>query len=192
MSAEELNFNGFLKKMRMFFNSHRVIDRVKQVIHKLSACLPAYLSSDPAAVKEYYLKLDGYFYSKRQRCTIAVIRVRNKRATDLIAVNKIITDKNYLRELHPVDACLIGIIANNERNGIVNKDRCSLQKMYRFRDFACFIKFDSLLTISKIYTRTFGNFRNNLIQFRDLIRSFGRNQFQFRILSLLNNSDPAI
>jgi hypothetical protein len=72
-------------------------------------------------LKKYYFKLDGYYYCPSQKCNIAVIRVRNKRAIEKIPIKSIVNDKKYLKQLHPFDTCMVGIIANNERNGIIEK-----------------------------------------------------------------------
>ena len=100
---------------------------------------------------EYYLKLDGYYFCKKQNCTMVVIQVRNKRTIDKISVKKAITDKSLIKELHPVDACMIGILANNERNGVIDTTCIGWQKMKRFRQYDCFIKTEPILQISKKY-----------------------------------------
>ena len=63
---------------------------------------------------EYYLKLDGYYFCKKQKQTIVIIQVRNKRTVEKIPVKKVIQDKNLVKELHPADACIIGMLANKE------------------------------------------------------------------------------
>jgi hypothetical protein len=110
----------------------------------------------PDGYSEYYLKLDGYYYCKRQKCTLAVIRVRNKRTTESISLMEIINDKDYLKELHPVDACVIGILANNERNGIIDDNIIGWKKMSRSKDYNCFVKSESILEISRKYKNDVG------------------------------------
>jgi len=106
---------------------------------------------------EYYLKLDGYYYCKWKRCTVVVIRVRNKRITDIIPLSEIIGDKAYLKELHPVDACIIGVLANSERNGILRKYSISWQRMGRSKEYRCFIKSDPILEVHRKYVNHQGN-----------------------------------
>jgi hypothetical protein len=108
--------------------------------------------STPEGFSEYYLKLDGYYYCSKQKCVMGVIRVRNKRTTEVIPINEIINDREYLRELHPVDACVIGILANNERNGIMNSNIVGWKKMNRSKDYGCSIKSEKILDISRRYT----------------------------------------
>ncbi|MCE3232807.1 MAG: hypothetical protein K0R98_1064 [Rickettsiaceae bacterium] len=106
--------------------------------------------------KEYYLKLDGYFYSEKEKYYIAVIRVRNKRTTDLIPIAEIVNDKEYLKELHPSDSCIIGILANNERNNIIDVKHVGWKNMCRLKDYDCFIKSQPVLKIVQTYTNRIG------------------------------------
>lgn len=98
---------------------------------------------------EYYLKLDGYFFVKKQNKIMVIIRVRNKRTVDRMYVSDIIRDKNLIRELHPADACIVGMLANNERNGFVDMSCDSWQKMKRFKQLVCFIKSSPILEVSR-------------------------------------------
>lgn len=106
---------------------------------------------------KYYLKLDGYYYSKWKKCTIAIVRVRNKRTTDKIPICEIVNDKEYLKELHPVDACIIGILANNERNGIIDKKSIGWLRTHRSKEHKCTIKSEPILEISGKYINQNGN-----------------------------------
>ena len=100
---------------------------------------------------EYYLKLDGYYFCKKQKQTIVIIQVRNKRTVEKIPVKKVIQDKNLVKELHPADACIIGMLANNERNNVVDISCDGWQKMKRFKQLCCFVKSDPILRVSKKY-----------------------------------------
>ena len=100
---------------------------------------------------EFYLKLDGYYFSKKQNCTILVIQVRHKRTVDRINITDVMTEKNLILELHPVDACVIGILANNERNGLVDTTCEGWEKMKRLKHDYCFIKSKPILRVSKKY-----------------------------------------
>src|SRR3990167_9226336 len=100
---------------------------------------------------EYYLKLDGCYYSTWKKCTVAVIRIRNKRTADKIPISEIVNDKEYLKELHPADACIIGILANNERNGIIDSQNIGWLKMHRSKEYKCTIKSEPILEVSAKY-----------------------------------------
>ena len=100
---------------------------------------------------EYYLKLDGYYFCKKLNQTIVIIRVRNKRTIEKISVKKAIRDKNLVKELHPADACIIGMLANNERNNIADTSCDGWQKMKRFKQLCCFVKSNPILNISRKY-----------------------------------------
>ncbi|HLB56759.1 MAG TPA: hypothetical protein VJK30_05470 [Coxiellaceae bacterium] len=100
---------------------------------------------------EYYLKLDGYYFCKKLNQTIVIIRVRNKRTIEKISVKKAIGDKSLVKELHPADACIIGMLANNERNNVVDTSCDGWQKMKRFKQLCCFVKSNPILNISRKY-----------------------------------------
>lgn len=100
---------------------------------------------------EYYLKLDGYYFCEKKNCIMVVIQVRNKRTVEIMPVKKIVNDRNFVKELHPVDACSLGILSNNERNGIVDTSCNGWKKMKRVRQRYCFIKCKPILQIVKKY-----------------------------------------
>lgn len=100
---------------------------------------------------EYYLKLDGYYYCCKQNCVMIIIRVRNKRLVQKIPVKDAVNDKALIKELHPADACAIGILANNKRNGIADASPNDSNNVRRLKEYHCFIKSDPLLTVVKKY-----------------------------------------
>jgi hypothetical protein len=106
----------------------------------------------PDGFREYYLKLDGYYYNEKRKFHIAIIRIRNKRTFEEIPIKDIINDKDYLKELHPVDTFAIGLIANNERNGIISKNNVGWRKMCRAKNYECAVKSEPILYITKKYT----------------------------------------
>ncbi|HLB43181.1 MAG TPA: hypothetical protein VJN02_10145 [Gammaproteobacteria bacterium] len=112
--------------------------------------------STPNGLYEYYLKLDGYYYCEQQKCMMTIIRIRNKRTIEKIPLHEIVNDKNYLKELHPLDTCTIGILANNERNGVINKNNIGWKKMIRSKECHCFVKADAILEISGKYLNSQG------------------------------------
>lgn len=101
--------------------------------------------------KVYFLKLDGYYYCLQKNCTCVVIRIRNKRTSESHPVLEIVNDKNYLKELHPFDAFIIGILSNNERNGIIDKNCLGLKNMNRTKDYNCNTKYTPLLEVRGVY-----------------------------------------
>lgn len=126
-----------------------------RLIEKTNRFLDAFFSSKER-FSEYYLKLDGHYYCDKKNCMMAVIRVRNKRAIEKIPIQDIINDKNYLKELHPLDTCVLGILSNNERNGIVNEHTIGWRKMQRSKNCICPIKSDPILKISGKYINSRG------------------------------------
>lgn len=100
---------------------------------------------------EYYLKVDGYYFCNKRKKIVAVIRVRHKRVTDIVPLNEIVNNKHYLQELHPIDVFFIGLLANNERNGMVEDGITGWKKMSRLKDYRCFVKSEPILDISRKY-----------------------------------------
>jgi hypothetical protein len=99
---------------------------------------------------EYYLKVDGYYFSKKRKTTIVVIQVRNKRTIEKIAIGVLINDKNILEQLHPADSCALGILATNERNGMIDRESIGWKNIKRLNHSGCnFIKFSPVLSLSK-------------------------------------------
>ena len=98
---------------------------------------------------EYYLKLEGYYFNRYQDSYFVVIRPRNKRYFEKISLKEILNHKEYIKELHPIDACILGVLVNQQNNGFFDEACNSLRKMNRFKDHACFYKINQLLEITK-------------------------------------------
>ncbi len=96
---------------------------------------------------EYYLKLDSYYYCKWHKCIMVVIRIRNKRTIDEIPLQQIVLDTNYLSELHPFDAFIIGVLANNERNEVNVQENIGWMNMKRLKEYQCKIKSFPILEV---------------------------------------------
>lgn len=101
--------------------------------------------------KEYYLKLDGYYFCDQKKCTVVVLRIRNKRTSETSPVLELVNDKNYLKEIHPFDAFIIGVLSNNERNGIIDKNCLNFRNMNRTKDYYCNTKFSPVLEVIGAY-----------------------------------------
>src|SRR3990167_5020890 len=104
-----------------------------------------------AGIYEYYLKLDGYYFCNKEKRTYLIIRVRNKRIIEKYDVNSSVKDKYLIKQLHPADACIIGILANNERNKIFESDFNGIKNMCRFKDHGCIFKSNPILCVSRKY-----------------------------------------
>lgn len=102
--------------------------------------------------REYYLKLDGYYFCTQNNKTLLIIRVRNKRTVDILSIQDVVNDKTYLKELHPVDACIIGILAHHEKNNLIKNTNHKISEIIRFDENYCFIKAEPILQIVKKYT----------------------------------------
>lgn len=97
--------------------------------------------------KEYYLKLDSYYQSKHSDCIFVILRVRNKRCTFKLPVSKVVLDKDIIRELHPADACMIGFLANTERNSTGKLN----YQLNLVKNYSCATKTTPILKIIKKY-----------------------------------------
>lgn len=100
---------------------------------------------------QYFLKLDGYYYCNWRKSTIVVITVRNKRISQTINILDIVKNKEYLKEIHPFHAFILGILANNERNGIVNKENVGLKNIRLIKNCPCNTKFSPLIDVFGTY-----------------------------------------
>lgn len=73
---------------------------------------------------EFITKLDSYYYDKKLNTTMLVLKIRNKRVKSEVTIKDILHNKDALINLHPIDLCVIGILANelpiNFKDGIVN------------------------------------------------------------------------
>lgn len=105
----------------------------------------------------YILKVDGYYFCEKRKTIVAVIRVRYKRKSHSIPLHEIINNRLYLTELHPLDVFFIGVIANNERNGIVEEGIIGWKKMVRLKDYRSFVKIDPILYVSSKYYDSSGS-----------------------------------
>ena len=62
--------------------------------------------------QEYKTKLDSYFYDNNLSTTIVVLRIRNKRALCQISIEELLNNKQILSALHPIDLCIVGVLAS--------------------------------------------------------------------------------
>lgn len=67
--------------------------------------------------EEYTTKVDGYFYDKKTNMMKIILKIRNKRTTLIILVKDILKNREVLSTLHPIDLCIIGVLANDKKMG---------------------------------------------------------------------------
>ncbi len=72
---------------------------------------------------EYALKLDYFYYDDKKSSIIVVIKIRNKRVTYNSPIQKILSDKQALSSLHPIDLCILGILYNS--TALISRDNKS-------------------------------------------------------------------
>ena len=116
---------------------------IKRTVNILRAIIKSYQSD------EYYLKLDGYYYDQKKNCVMGVIKVRNKRSAQIMPILEMVKDRGIINEICPSDACILGIVASHENNGLVDKSHTGWENMLYVRDFCYHHKPESLLTVTK-------------------------------------------
>lgn len=69
---------------------------------------------------EYTTKLDSYYYDEKLSTTTVVLKIRNKRAVCHLSIQDVLHHKEVLSTLHPIDLCIIGVLANTNPLDIKN------------------------------------------------------------------------
>ena len=69
--------------------------------------------------KEYPLTLDSYSFSTKKNTYILVFRVRSKQVVNKLEIQQVFFDSEMLKEIHPIDAYIVGIIYGLYRNKTV-------------------------------------------------------------------------
>ena len=65
---------------------------------------------------EYSTKLDAYYYDQKRKTTVVVLKIRNKRAIYHVSMSELLENKLALSNLHPLDLCIIGVLASTSSN----------------------------------------------------------------------------
>lgn len=63
--------------------------------------------------QEYGLKLDSYYFNSNLNSIVIRIKIRNKRVIEQLPIFNILNNKRILSNLHPIDLCILGVLANN-------------------------------------------------------------------------------
>lgn len=120
------------------------------VINKLKTILSKLLSN-PTALNEYYFVLEGHYFCEKSETTRVIIQIRRKRITFELSVRDIVSNKNFVKKLNPVDACIIGILANNERNKMHDTTYIGIKNMQRLKNNRNTCRFNPILRVTKTY-----------------------------------------
>jgi len=73
-------------------------------------------------ITEYSAKLDSYYFDKKLNTTIVVLKIRNKRTIYNLSIKELLSNKLALSTLHPIDLCIIGVLANSETSDLKSKN----------------------------------------------------------------------
>ncbi len=67
----------------------------------------------------YLIKFEEYYYNIKANSYILVFRLRNKTLIQKLTIDEAFFNKNFLNNMHPLDAYKIGIISGMQRNKII-------------------------------------------------------------------------
>lgn len=70
--------------------------------------------------QEYETKLDSYYYDQKLRTIIIALKIRNKRSIYYLPIQKLLRNEIALNSLHPIDLCVIGVLANTSPAALQN------------------------------------------------------------------------
>ena len=93
--------------------------------------------------QEFDLKIDSYYFDVKLNQIIVIIKIKNKRYFQKFQLDEILINQQLLQILHPIDLCLLGVLAN------MNKTQLDSQPIIA-PDLIVLIKLSSFLKISEI------------------------------------------
>jgi hypothetical protein len=128
---------------------------------------------------KYYLTLDSYYYDKSNQL-VFILQVRNKRIFKEIPVEQIIRDNTLIKEINPVDSCILGILSNLYHNKILMKSR-SIQRIKKLKSYFPLSKMRPLFFIKS------KNYRLNNSHMVELSLIGGKKEFAVSIFELYKN-----
>lgn len=132
--------------------------------------------------KYFYLKLDGFYYDKKLRSTMIVLRFKHKRTVEIETIKNILNNSDYFYELPQIDWCLIGLLANHERSNFIYPNSIGWANMKRARKLYDLYKYKQILEISHKYTDE--NYENVCILKPTIINNF----IKIKSLALWDNN----
>ncbi|WP_131783629.1 hypothetical protein [Legionella gresilensis] len=92
--------------------------------------------------EKYTIKIDGYYYDKKEKATKLILKIRNKRAVSGVLIKDLLKEKKALTHLSPIDLCIIGILFNNFSGKRVkeNRDYISISDNFLTHKLNSFLK----------------------------------------------------
>lgn len=70
---------------------------------------------------EYATKLSAYYFDAKRETTYVILKIRNKRAVSHLSIHDVLKNKEALDSLHPIDLCIIGVLANKNSKDTVSE-----------------------------------------------------------------------
>lgn len=101
----------------------------------------------------YHLRLEGQYYCHKKKCLFVLLQNRLARfETNLkLPLKQVVTTKALIEKLHPVDTFILGLLANHERNGIVDKFCLESENILWFPTLQDMERHEPLLSVKSQY-----------------------------------------
>jgi hypothetical protein len=97
----------------------------------------------------FYFMLEGDYFCTKQKISMLVLRSKYQRKVLIRPTQEIAHNKEIIQILSPIDAFIIGILANKESNGFKEYLYKDVTNMRRLRNKTGPVKLDTLLQITK-------------------------------------------
>jgi len=132
-----------------------LLNTVKQKL-KISQRIWKYLSRKTEPNDNYFFILEGDYFCTKKQSSMLVLRARYQRNVLIRPIQEIAHNKDLIQTLCPIDAFIIGTLANKVRNGFTDLTYTSLDNMRRLKNKDCEVKLNSILQITKTNFDQFG------------------------------------
>ncbi len=98
----------------------------------------------------FYFMLEGDYFCTKQKISMLVLRSKNQRKVLIRPTQEIAHNIEIIQILSPMDAFVIGILANKESNGFKEYLYKDVNNMRRLRNKMGPVKLDTLLQVTNI------------------------------------------
>jgi len=99
----------------------------------------------------YTLKLDSFYFSKKNQDFCVIVRMLNKRKYQKILLNHIIEYREFIDQFHPKDNFVLGVLVGLKRNELIAASSISANKVYKIDNNGCEIKKETVIKMIKSY-----------------------------------------
>lgn len=148
---------------------------------KVSQWIWKYLSSKENPDGHYYFILEGDYVCTKKQTTMLVLRARHQRNALIRPLQEIAHNNELIQTLSPIDAFLIGVLANKDQNGFKDIAYTSLANMRRLKNKHIAVKFNTILQITKT------NFDESNHEILSIYSAEANKEMQLSITELFEN-----